>query len=514
MGLIKLISNLNSSTKTELLGENITKILRYTFVQSDYDVVDDFVINEAVALQVGEDLVRRKKDLLLESCRLQELRKFGFDSHDEAIKHYEKNPSAFVNDFEIEEEYLQAPLKDDRVQYEIDIPKYGECNGVNAFPHDYQFRLKSLIVHKFFNNLNPVILASMPTGAGKTVLGMEIIVDLIRSYSTFKKKNIKCLWLVTSKELSEQSLKSFQKVWKQKGDQPVIAERYFGRFNNIKETTITKITFATFDLLVSRRDSLEGKSLLKETDFLFIDEAHSSDAFTYADVIQQYKSSNPNYKILGLTATPHRSEDTEFKTLKDLFTDYLTLTDEHGAQVESPLQFLIDRQYLAKIRFEILDISEGGIGLAEYFRTLHNAVLNQCKWLLNNSMNTIIFAKSKAHAVALSIYLKQNEIENGLIVGETSDQKRGELLSRFGDKKDSLSVLVNHQILSTGIDVPGMNSIMVLSDINSPTLALQILGRAMRGPKNGGNYENIIFLTPTNQQKLKEYKILENIVLN
>ena len=87
-------------------------------------------------------------------------------------------------------------------------------------------------------------------------------------------------------------------------------------------------------------------------------------------------------------------------------------------------------------------------------------------------------------------------------------------LKEFGDKTKPLSVLVNHQILSTGIDVPGMNSIMVLSDINSPSLALQILGRAMRGPKNGGNKNNIIYLTPKNKSKLKEYKLLESIVIN
>jgi superfamily II DNA or RNA helicase len=58
-----------------------------------------------------------------------------------------------------------------------------------------------------------------------------------------------------------------------------------------------------------------------------------------------------------------------------------------------------------------------------------------------------------------------------------------------------------------------MNSIMILSIINSPTLALQIIGRAMRGKLNGGNETNTIYLTRDNQNKLQEYKILENQVL-
>ena len=74
-------------------------------------------------------------------------------------------------------------------------------------------------------------------------------------------------------------------------------------------------------------------------------------------------------------------------------------------------------------------------------------------------------------------------------------------------------MLINHQILSTGIDVPGMNSIMILSKIESPSLALQIIGRAMRGEKNGGNKSNTIYLTQDNYKKLEEFELLENIVL-
>lgn len=513
MGLIDLIRNLDGSIKTTLLGDKITEILRYTFVQNEYDAVDDDVVNEAVALQCGEDLVKRKRDLLIDSCRLKQLKLLGFENHNQAINLYTQDLDRFVSDFSIEEDYLLVPLKDERENFEVQIPKYGECNGIGAFPHDYQLRLKLVIVKKLFTELNPIILASMPTGAGKTVLAMEVIYDLFRSYGPIQEKSIKVIWAVNSKELAEQSLKSFQRGWNQKGDHSVVAERYFGKFNSILETDSSKITFATFDLLSARKSSQEVKKLMSEADFVFIDEAHSSEARTYSDIIQQYKSLNDNHRILGLTATPYRSDDNEFRSLKDIFTDYLKLSGEGYSELPSPLQYLIDGKFLSKVSFEILNIAEGEIGFSEYYRNLHESVLSECRSLIERGENTIIFAKSKAHAVALSIFLKKNAINNGLIVGETSDPKRKEYLSNFADKSNSLSVLVNHQILSTGIDVPGMNSIMILADIGSPTLALQILGRAMRGPKNGGNPENKIYLTPSNQNKLKQYKILESIVL-
>ena len=72
----------------------------------------------------------------------------------------------------------------------------------------------------------------------------------------------------------------------------------------------------------------------------------------------------------------------------------------------------------------------------------------------------------------------------------------------------------NERILSTGIDVPGLNSIMVLSEIDSVTSSLQILGRAMRGPKNGGNKSNTVYLTKDNKNTLENFNLLEDKAIN
>jgi superfamily II DNA or RNA helicase len=304
------------------------------------------------------------------------------------------------------------------------------------------------------------------------------------------------------------------KLWGQKGDQPVCCQRFFGEFNSVESFNYPTITFATFDLLVSRLETDNIKTLLGLTSYLFIDEAHQSEAFTYEKVLLEYQRINPKYKIIGLTATPFRSDDSEFSHFKQNFNIYEQLSDEHDNYLTSPIQYLIDRSFLSRINFNLLNNSEGDVSEAEYYRTLNKSVINECKQIIERKENTIIFAKSKSHAVALSIYLKHNGIENGLIIGETPDVVRKQLLSDFTSKENNLSILVNHLILSTGIDVPGMNSIMILGEINSPSLGLQIIGRAMRGPENGGNKENTIYLTHQNYNRLSEFKLLETIVLN
>jgi superfamily II DNA or RNA helicase len=190
------------------------------------------------------------------------------------------------------------------------------------------------------------------------------------------------------------------------------------------------------------------------------------------------------------------------------------LTDEADNTIESPINYLTSLGYLSQVNFRILNNSEGNISEAEFYRTLNKAVADECEEIIKKGQNTIIFARSKSHAVALSIYMTKCGLTNGLIVGETPDIVRKEMLGQFADKNKDLNILINHQILATGIDVPGMNSIFILGEIDSPSLALQILGRAMRGPKNGGNEQNMVYLTKQNFNRLSDLNLLESTVLN
>lgn len=513
MALIDLIKNLDSYTKTNLLGPETTRILRLTFTENEFDALEDSIINEAILIQKGCEIVQNESNRikLLESIKIETIHNLGLRSYEE-LKSRCLDLVSFSREFGIESKYLTEKPQETRNRFEIVQPTHNELRHISAYPHDYQRRLKNRLLTLLNNSKNQKILTSMPTGAGKTVLAMELIIDLIRSDINSKKSNI--LWIVSSKELAEQSFQALKKLWVQKGDQPVCCQRFFGDFNSLTSVDYPTITFATFDLLVSRLETDYIKSLLVSTGYLFIDEAHQSEAFTYEKVLLKYQRTNPQYKIIGLTATPFRSYDSEFNHFKQNFNLFEQLSDQLGNYLPSPIQYLIDHSFLSRINFNLLNNSEGNVSEAEYYRTLNKAVMNECKQIIERKENTIIFAKSKSHAVALSIFLKNNGIENGLIIGETPDVIRKQLLQDFTNKENNLNILVNHLILSTGIDVPGMNSIMILGEINSPSLGLQIVGRAMRGPKNGGNKENTIYLTHQNYNRLSEFKLLETIVLN
>ena len=529
MGLNDLIKKLSDKDKSKILGDNTTKIIRYTFVNNDNEALPREILNTAVALHNGINLVNNTKlrSQLLEALAPSTLMDLGFDGnqddiYDNAINVYNNDVNRFFQDFKIEESYRPIEVDDNRTSFEYAIPIYGESNGTNAFPHPYQLRVKKNLskhLNAMYNYNTNKTLVTMPTGAGKTVLAMETIVDLFRNHNNDLPLNI--AWVVNSKELCEQSLQSFQKIWKQKGDRLVMAQRYWDRFNSFNNDKIDKITFASFQLLTPRVNSNADEDLnfIKNLDYLFIDEAHFTGAEQYQEIFNTYIKLNNNPKIVGLTATPLRADDDEFGTLKALFNNYLQLVDKDNNSVPSPIDYLIERNYLSNIEYQVINEasekkSNKLIDKSAYYKGLHESVNQTCKNLIEKGENTIIFAESKAHAIALSLYLRSQDIENELIVGETPTANRRDYLKRLGSTKDSLSIIVNERILATGIDVPGLNSIMILANIDSVTTALQILGRAMRGPENGGNKNNTIYLTRDNRTKLENYNLLETIALN
>lgn len=529
MGLIDLIKRLPNIQKSKILGKETTRIIRYSFVDNDTEALEDITFNSAVALYAGVNLVNNpnNRELLIEYTPPNNLKSLGFngtdaDIYDKAIRTYKNDLQRFLIDFNIEDVYKKIEVDDDRKGNEYVIPVYGECNGTGAFPHPYQLRLKKDLLTHLSAPLNyntNKTLVTMPTGAGKTVLAMETIIDLYRAWTSDLPLNI--CWLVNSKELAEQSLLSFQKLWKQKGDRKVMAQRFFDSFNELDDTKVDKITFATFQLLTPRLLDNQPKELsfIEKLDYLFIDEAHFTGADQYGEVFKIYQEKSSNPKVVGLTATPIRADDDEWTSLRGMFNNYLRLKDDFGEIVDSPIEYLQTRGYLSKLNFNVLnEATETSKSkkddMSGYYKSLHESVYATCRNIIESNLNTIIFAESKSHAIALSLYLRSKEIENELIVGETPIANRKLYLSRLGDKEDSLKIIVNERILSTGIDVPGLNSIIVLSDIDSITSSLQILGRAMRGPKNGGNASNTVYLTKDNKNTLENYGLLEYKALN
>jgi len=103
---------------------------------------------------------------------------------------------------------------------------------------------------------------------------------------------------------------------------------------------------------------------------------------------------------------------------------------------------------------------------------------------------TLVFATSVEHAKTVSALLNRNGITARAVSGETDHATRRRVVKqfRYGESK----ALVNYAVFREGFDAPRTRAIVVARPVYSPNLYFQMIGRGLRGPKNGGNHRCLI----------------------
>lgn len=241
--------------------------------------------------------------------------------------------------------------------------------------------------------------------------------------------------------------------------------------------------------------------------YLVIDEAHHATAKTYRKIISYLKEKVTNVKIIGLTATPFRTEDSEQGLLKKIFTDDIIYSIS--------LKELINRQILSRLEIEAYQTGEEfdkNIGKTDWESIVHmdtipediaqkiadsrernHLIVSTYKKNRKKYGQTIIFTVSIDHAIALAALLKDAGIKADYIVSSIVDEGTGVTISQKQNEKKleayrngDLQVLVNVEILTEGIDLPQTKTVFLARPTVSKTLMTQMVGRALRGVKAGG----------------------------
>jgi len=105
----------------------------------------------------------------------------------------------------------------------------------------------------------------------------------------------------------------------------------------------------------------------------------------------------------------------------------------------------------------------------------------------NQSEYILLFGNTVGHSKEMSLILNKMNINACHIDGKTSKEKRKEYIEDF--KSGKIRVLCNYDILSTGFDAPKVSTIIICRKIHSPVNFMQIVGRGLRGERNGGTKE-------------------------
>lgn len=396
-------------------------------------------------------------------------------------------------------------------------------NMRTPYPHQKEAMRKLSIINeeKSFSTL--IVL---PTGGGKTYTASTW---LLKNAIDQKKK---ILWIAHRQMLLDQAAESFQKFAYAEA-MPHISEFTYrivsGASSHDRSVDIT----AKDNILILSKDSI-GRNLdrldcwLKGEKELFVivDEAHHSTAKTYRKILDYVKQKVENVKLIGLTATPFRTSESEAGLLAKIYKDGVNNKDQVvkndlGITYQIGLKDLINNRILSKPIFEsnFTDEDYGkevGLDALEKIQYLdvipdeladrmaQSAVRNKLivdTYLkkANEYGQTIVFAVNIAHAIVLSKLFNNAGVAADYIISSVKDAVTGVTISRednerkLQDYRDGkLQVLINVNILTEGVDLPQTKTVFLARPTVSKILMTQMVGRALRGTAAGGTSEAYI----------------------
>ncbi|MFN1835260.1 DEAD/DEAH box helicase [Balneola sp. MJW-20] len=490
-----VLQAIEDKVKSNLEGE-LSKVLLYKYGYSILEqknirlaIIDSFsqVESERLAAKLG--IRYEGKSLIWLITEIQ--KKF---------KSFTYNKSLILCDFlGLSEDYHKQNNVDERPSSVSITVKHNEEARLKSYLHPYQKGVKDQALSRLITNSSDSFMVQMPTGSGKTYTAQEVMVDVLRS-PNFNKFVV---WIVNSNELAEQAFESFQHLWKIKGDKEILLHRMFGKFEPKFTPNNYGAVFIGFDKLNSiltnyeHKHYEETKFLIENTELVIVDEAHKSVAETYNNCIEAFNTYKS--KLIGLTATPGRGSVDETLELVDLFSgDIVQIIDENNHPISDPISFLQKEEYLAEIDVELFktDVAVKESTEGSILETLsknpsrNSKIIDLIRQANENKESTLVFACSLDHVIALKILCDHENIPVEFIIGSVNQAERLNILQRFKDKE--FFILINLDILSTGIDVPNVNKLIITRPVGSSILYSQIVGRALRGVKNGGNHRNTI----------------------
>ncbi|MCC3154612.1 DEAD/DEAH box helicase [Hymenobacter sp. BT770] len=353
---------------------------------------------------------------------------------------------------------------------------------------------------------NGRVLLHMPTGSGKTRTAMNIACEHLRRHEPGI-----VVWFAFSEELCEQAASEFEKSWTFLGNRTVNVHRLWGNVSQSLEEIQDGIVIAGLAKLGRMLDSSPtALSLLgSRTTLLIMDEAHQAIAPTYSLLLEAFYNLRTDGRLLGLSATPGRTwnDVDDDQRLANFFGGRKVTLEVEG--YDNPVRYLIEEGYLARAKFEQLhytpgielsnndikmlseklDVPESLLGKLALDQVRNLTILNKIEEMVLRHERIIVFASNVAHAELLATVLRARGIQGSSVTGNTSSSARARIIAEFKDDSIGSKVLCNYGVLTTGFDAPKTSAAIIARPTKSLVLYSQMVGRAIRGTRAGGNDE-------------------------
>lgn len=354
--------------------------------------------------------------------------------------------------------------------------------------YDFQKKAVEKLKEHFIDNDRESGLLVMPTGSGKSRTAVYFLIKEMIS------RGWQILWLCHRHMLIDQAAECFYRfAGLSKTTDPDIRNYRIscvsGEHMPLKAVSKDEIIVASVASVCRSKAHL--RRVLKDKVMLVVDEAHHSVAPSYRDTIEFIKKCRSHTKLLGLTATPVRTNENENSTLFNIYGRKIIYSVSMSELIASGI--------LASPEFEEIEteedfeplISEKETSLINRFGELPESVLGKIassharnqlivKTYLDNREKygkTLIFALNVIHCRFLYEELKSHGVKCGVIFSG-NDCNTAEI-NDF--KENKIDVLINVNIMTEGTDVPDIETVFLTRPTASEGLLMQMIGRGMRG---------------------------------
>ncbi len=409
-----------------------------------------------------------------------------------------------------------------RAQHQDDefvVPGAVRLNPLHNFQKHIGRQLRDVLTLQEANGRALKGLVELPTGAGKTRVATETVLRLFIDGGM----RGTVLWIAQSAELCEQAVQTFSTVWRGLGDERALTIGRLWDRNTVHEPdTEFSVIVATDAKLADTVIDAPEYEWLSRASAVFVDEAHrAGGSKRYTRILRWLGVDGRSWErpLVGLSATPFKGNPDDTEPTRELAARFghRKIKAFEGNAYEELSRIGV----LARVRHEVLpgahvSLNPGEFEQVQNKRKLEPQVLdrigrNQARMrtLVNHILSQdpvwpiLVFTPNVLSAQVLAATLRCRKVEAAAVSGQTGRQERRDIIERF--KKGEIRVLANCDLLIQGFDAPGVRALYIARPTFSPSAYIQMAGRGLRGPENGGKEECLIVDVADNFGALNDF---------
>ncbi len=332
---------------------------------------------------------------------------------------------------------------------------------IDVQPKPFQVEiLESLSAERQRGHFRNLVVA--PTGTGKTWVSAF-------DYKRLRSAGYERLLFVAHRdEILRQSQEVFQLVV----HEPDFGERHVGAERPVRGTHV----FASIQSLSRSIESLDPTAF----DVVIVDEFHHAEAPTYRRLLSHLAPK----VLVGLTATPERADGQDIvHWFENRVASDMRLWDALDQGLLCPFHYLgigdgTDLRGVGFQRGRYVTAELEGVLTGDHIRA-RRIIKAVGEWVLDPSvMRALGFCVGVAHAKFMADQFNAAGLQSLALHGGTDSATRIAAVEQL--RRGELQAIFTVDIFNEGVDIPELDTILLLRPTESATVFLQQLGRGLR----------------------------------